>query len=73
MWWKTAHAALKGAVESGWRNHSFVWASTPTVSDVVHVQPADFLMLFGDVSGRHRRFQRTDRKTCICVNHNRPQ
>jgi hypothetical protein len=45
MWWKTAHTALRGAVETGWRNHSFVWASTPSASDVVHMQPADFQML----------------------------
>jgi hypothetical protein len=45
MWWKTAHTALKAAVESGWQAHSFVWASTPSVSDAVHVQPADFSML----------------------------
>jgi hypothetical protein len=45
MWWKTAHTALKAAVENGWANHPFVWASTPSVSDVVHVQPADFGML----------------------------
>ena len=45
LWWKTAHTALKAAVENGWANHPFVWASTPSVSDVVHVQPADFGML----------------------------
>ena len=45
LWWKTAHTALKAAVENGWANHPFVWASTPSVSDVVHVQPADFQML----------------------------
>ena len=45
MWWRTAHTAMKAAVENGWRNHSFVWASTPSVSDAVHVQPADFQML----------------------------
>jgi hypothetical protein len=45
MWWRTAHTALKAAVENGWQNHSFVWASTPSVSDAVHVQPADFGML----------------------------
>jgi hypothetical protein len=45
MWWRTAHTALRGAVENGWANHPYVWASTPSVSDVVHVQPADFSML----------------------------
>jgi hypothetical protein len=45
LWWRTAHTALKGAVENGWQNHPFVWASTPSASDVVHMQPADFLML----------------------------
>jgi hypothetical protein len=45
MWWRTAHTALKAAVENGWRSHPFVWANTPSVSDVVHMQPADFLML----------------------------
>ena len=45
MWWRTAHTAMAAAVEDGWRNHSYVWASTPSVSDAVHVQPADFLML----------------------------
>ena len=45
MWWRTAHTAMKAAVENGWANHPYVWASTPSVSDAVHVQPADFLML----------------------------
>jgi hypothetical protein len=45
MWWKTAHTALRVAQETGWRNHSFVWGSTPSASDVVHMQPADFQML----------------------------
>ena len=45
LWWKTAHTALKAAVENGWANHPFVWASTPTAYQVAHVQPADFSML----------------------------
>jgi hypothetical protein len=45
MWWKTAHTALKAAVENGWANHPYVYASTPSVSDAVHMQPADFQML----------------------------
>lgn len=45
MWWRTAHTAMRQAVENGWRNHSFVWASTPSVSDAVHVLPGDFQML----------------------------
>ena len=45
MWWRTAHTAMKAAVENGWANHRYVWASTPSVSDAVHMQPADFLML----------------------------
>jgi hypothetical protein len=45
LWWKTAHQQLKAAVENGWANHPFVWASTPTAYQVAHVQPADFSML----------------------------
>jgi hypothetical protein len=45
MWWKSAHQALRAAVESGWARHPFVWASTPTAYQVAHVQPADFAML----------------------------
>ena len=45
MWWKTAHQSLKAAVEDGWRNHPFVWASTPNADRVAHVEPADFSML----------------------------
>lgn len=45
MWWRTAHTAMKAAVENGWANHRYVYASTPSASEVVHVQPADFLML----------------------------
>lgn len=45
LWWRTAHTAMAAAVEDGWRNHPYVWASTPSVFDAVHVQPADFLML----------------------------
>ena len=43
--WRTAHTALKAAVESGWADHPYVWASTPSRSDAVHVQPGDFQML----------------------------
>jgi hypothetical protein len=45
LWWKTAFQALKAAVEDGWRRHPFVWASTPSVYQVAHVEPADFSML----------------------------
>jgi hypothetical protein len=45
MWWKTAHTALKAAVENGWANHPYVYANTPSASDVVHILPADFQML----------------------------
>jgi hypothetical protein len=45
MWWKTAHTALKAAVEDGWRSHPYVYANTPSASDVVHMQPADLQML----------------------------
>ena len=45
LWWRTAHQALRAAVESGWARHPFVWASTPTAYQVAHVQPADFAML----------------------------
>ena len=45
LWWKTAHQQLKAAVENGWANHPYVWASTPSVYQVAHVQPADFSML----------------------------
>ena len=45
LWWKQAHQRLKAAVENGWRNHPYVWASTPSVYQVAHVQPADFSML----------------------------
>lgn len=75
MWWKTAHTALKAAVEDGWRNHSFVWASTPSVHQAVHVKPADFLMLtahfpvgtdgFGELVGKPglRAFVTVERNT----------
>jgi hypothetical protein len=45
LWWKQAHQQLKAAVENGWRNHPFVWASTPSAYQVAHVKPADFSML----------------------------
>jgi hypothetical protein len=45
MWWRTAHTALKAAVENGWANHPFVWAAIPGARQVAHLQPADFLML----------------------------
>ena len=45
MWWRTAHTALKAAVENGWANHPYVYASIPGARQVAHVQPADFLML----------------------------
>jgi hypothetical protein len=45
MWWKTAHTAMKAAVENGWTNHPYVYANTPNASDAVHMQPADFSML----------------------------
>jgi hypothetical protein len=45
LWWKTAHQQLKAAVENGWRNHPFVWASAPGAYQVAHAQPADFSML----------------------------
>jgi hypothetical protein len=45
LWWKVAHTALKAAVENGWRSHPYVYANTPSASDVVHMQPADFQML----------------------------
>ena len=73
LWWRTAHTAMAAAVEDGWRNHPYVWASTPSVFDAVHVQPADFLNVDGDVSGRHRRLFGTDFQTCVCAGHNRSQ
>ena len=45
MWWRTAHTAMKAAVENGWANHRYVYASTPSASDVVHMLPGDFSML----------------------------
>src|SRR5215212_4935470 len=45
LWWKTAHQALRAAVESGWASHPYVYASTPSAYQVAHVQPFDFSML----------------------------
>ena len=54
LWWKTAHQALKAAMEDGWgsqslegwrRSDPYVWASTSTASRVAPVLPADFSML----------------------------
>jgi hypothetical protein len=45
LWWKQAWQQLRAAVENGWRNNPYVWASTPTAYRAVHVQPADFSML----------------------------
>ena len=45
LWWRTAHTALRAAVEDGWARHSYVWASIPGAYQVAHVNPADFSML----------------------------
>ena len=45
LWWRQAHQQLKAAVETGWRDHPYVYASTPSAYQVAHVQPADFSML----------------------------
>ena len=43
--WRQAHNAMRQAVENGWANHPYVYASTPSASDAVHMQPANFSML----------------------------
>jgi hypothetical protein len=45
LWWKQAWLQLKAAVEDGWRNHPFVYASAPGARDVAHVHPGDFRTL----------------------------
>jgi len=43
--WRQAWGQLKAAVEDGWRNHPFVWASAPGAYQVVHVNAGDFQTL----------------------------
>ena len=43
--WRQAWLQLKAAVEDGWRNHGFVWASAPGAYQAVHVNPGDFQTL----------------------------
>ena len=45
LWWRQAWLQLKAAVEDGWRNHPFVFASAPGAYQVAHVNPADFQTL----------------------------
>ena len=74
LWWKQAHQRLKAAVENGWRNHPYVWASTPSVYQVAHVQPADFSNVVGAFSGRYRWLFGTDQSTRPVRDcHGRPQ
>jgi hypothetical protein len=45
LWWKQAWLQLRAAVENGWRNHPYVYASTTGAYQVAHVEPADFQTL----------------------------
>jgi hypothetical protein len=47
LWWKTAHQALKAAVEDGWSRHPYVWASTPSAYRVAQCGACGFF----DVAG----------------------
>ena len=81
MWWRTAHTALKAAVENGWQDHRYVYASTPSASDAVHVQPTDFGMLtatfpigtagFSDLVSR-KAVHAWSQSTAIRVRHESP-
>jgi hypothetical protein len=39
--WNTAFRALQSAKESGWINHSTIWASTPTTRQAAYAVPGD--------------------------------
>jgi hypothetical protein len=54
LWWKTAHQQLKAAVENGWANHPFVWASTSSAYQVAHAASCRLFNADGSFSGRHR-------------------
>jgi hypothetical protein len=43
LWWKQAWLQLKAAVEDGWRNHPYVFASAPGAYQVAHANPGGWL------------------------------
>ncbi len=43
--WREAFQQLRAAAENGWRNHPFVYASTPDNYQVAHAAPGEFQTL----------------------------